>query len=447
MKTNMPEINYVVPAYGPFPFPHSLGQTPGSDGDFTKLRYRQGKQQLSNLEKYKPYDIVVSPRTRQGLYNIVSRFLEVDKLVAYLFFAVLPATSRVALRKELVAARNEIISRQSHSTPSIGDLGAYCEQLVAGKSGGTESFMPVEHQDGSFPYLQDAIEVHYWKLVLRNFSIVSAKANPGSPQAVLLNASLYALGSHEWNVRQDLQRLQRDPSAIVPEDILNGIAARIDFIRDHLDWQGHETANREEWMKIYSNNSKECRYQRISATCSLDYQQIATSRERLNTILWSIFIIFLVLTIPFLLVAFHYAKSETPGIGSHDDPDYWWLIASIILTIMATVLSAVPMVKEHRLSPAYVAAWACLILVLISASGSIYTYTRINKAWSSLLNLGCSFLAACAVLILTQASDVGNKPEENRGNNHNIAGSGQVRQAATNTAYAQGFSTSKLKTT
>lgn len=204
---------------------------------------------------YGTYDKVKAPLTRHCLLKIARLFLHMDKIFAALFRDVLQSHSQSELLDLLGKIRKDISRRQGKNADSssdqenvfLGDLGHYCEDLHHQQAERTQqpnpnndsrprfTFRATHTNDKSlFVYLQDGLEVPYWKLMLDVF--FESRANESLIGGDVLSLSLSACKTAARLMRRQLERVVErldDDEAI--DAILRGIDKRIETLDAFTD--------------------------------------------------------------------------------------------------------------------------------------------------------------------------------------------------------------------
>ena len=148
------------------------------------------------------------------LIDVANRFTYLDRCFA-IYFQLSVSLNRYDSPKErLEEAWAELKSQQSSSTPYIGDLGEFCEDVLRRWDNRDDSNNPFTWEEfrsshyssqDFIQYLQDALELPYWKFILQWFFKYWMNANPNS---VLTTGMMYILCHVRTDCRRWLERIR-----------------------------------------------------------------------------------------------------------------------------------------------------------------------------------------------------------------------------------------------
>lgn len=212
---------------------------------------------LDHQEIYKPYTEVKSARVRAHLVQIARSFTDLDELFAAMFVQVIEASDFSTLGQMLKEIRHEISIRQATESTSkddqdayLGDLGQHCEALlkhygcvasaldVWSSPHDTTNIPEFRNRKGSeeslLEYLQDGLELPYWKVMLDAFS--ASRSRQVTLGGNLVAMSLISMRSKVCGLRCRLQRLLDSlPDQEIVDDILVVIDKRIKLLHSFTD--------------------------------------------------------------------------------------------------------------------------------------------------------------------------------------------------------------------
>lgn len=172
--------------------------------------------------------------------------------MAQLFRAMLPSLSPDFVKHELSCAEASIKeadpgqpssgdTTQAGSLPRstfLGELGHYLESIAQGNSHG---FMTYRIGDQRLEYLQDALELPYWDMIVRIFQATSnSKRASGISQTIMENA---VAGCYQF-IKTNLQHLKElyangDIGEPEPTRILEGVRLRLRVLEKYTSAIDH----------------------------------------------------------------------------------------------------------------------------------------------------------------------------------------------------------------
>lgn len=179
--------------------------------------------------------------TKRKLLKIAKLFQFLDCAFADYFKWVVPALDRDYAEEKLQAVRQDITKRQNRTANEpdsvyLGDLGHFCEEIALTwnnedreRQASPPIFNIITRRDQeAFQYLQDALEVPYWELMLDLFVVCQV-----NQRSYTVNAITRVLHSIALEVRQNLiadlgSKSGEDIKKMGP--VIEGINARLEVI-------------------------------------------------------------------------------------------------------------------------------------------------------------------------------------------------------------------------
>lgn len=357
---------------------------------------------------------------RSCLEQVARLFADLDEFFAAMFVHVVLASDTSKLSEELAVIRREITSRQptdsSHSVQGdsqggiyLGDLGHYCEALLKqsertkDKLAVTTSlleFRPTHSNEQSWiDYLEDGLELPYWKLMLDAFSTSRLK-KPTLGGKVIATA-LISMRSNIVELRCTLQKVLDRVSESGIEAILSVIDKRIKLLQGFTDRVALDKHNRNRKFEtdVKTNDTAEVTTGSSTANQvkqpSIQLHKVSTPTD--FTVQSSpsdplLLVTLVLLTLIAAVVPFTLGFKASNETGTTSDADFWYNISSSIFTIMANFVMIIQLTQGSRLSKQYMYVWIWFILGIVCAIISVAIYPFCNTAWSSIM----SFFATIA---------------------------------------------------
>lgn len=147
-----------------------------------KLTLQQPRAELKESDYYTPPVRISNRAITQKFIKVAQEFSFLDQVFAECFRAFEEAVNHDVVRERLVEIRNDLVRRQ-HQSPDpnnsqagyIGCLGEFCEDFLASweepasnrRTHGYKSGL--KYGNECVIYLQDTLEIPYWKLVIDLF--------------------------------------------------------------------------------------------------------------------------------------------------------------------------------------------------------------------------------------------------------------------------------------
>jgi hypothetical protein len=196
---------------------------------------------------YNGYDIVTNTTARVTLFSIADKCQFLDICMVELFKALLPNLPKGFVEHLLSRARTAIVEsdpsqsstrghppleRQSSRLTYLGELGHHLESICKGES---PDFITHRVGEKRLNYLQDALELPYWHLIVDLFEAASTtKRASGISQTIMENA---VAGCYQF-IKNHLQHIKNiytngDVNEAVPEKIMEGIALRLRVLEQY----------------------------------------------------------------------------------------------------------------------------------------------------------------------------------------------------------------------
>jgi hypothetical protein len=293
-------------------------------------------------------------------------------------------------------------AREGDLSVNVGDLGHFCEQVLqayeAAKPykfpGGPSFHVTCGDVTTKLIYLQDALEVPYWSLMLEQFGLWRANSHGLTGKAIL---SIIYSAKLELKVAVAELRHQAAARGIMEDlaPIVKDIERRIellDGVRDSSVDGLHileDILRRSDFLPDYY----------VTLMPSTAIIPTTTSRTAVASMVAAICL--LVLALPPFAVGFHLAGTKG-GVGSFQDADFWFLIQGNIMSTLGSVLMVVPMLRGSWFSLVYLSVWLMLGGGLVCSIESVAIFTHVHTGWSSAFVLFGSMLSTWAVLIMAQ---------------------------------------------
>ncbi|KAL1600831.1 hypothetical protein SLS60_007219 [Paraconiothyrium brasiliense] len=364
----------------------------------------RNKKNTSKLEVpilYKGYDKVTDTTARVTLFLIAEKCQFLDKCMAELFQALLPSLSinfvghLLGRAKDMIAksdpsqsSTRDIPSLESLSSREIylGELGHHLESICKGEP---QEFMIHRVGEQRLDYLQDALELPYWDLIVDLFESASAtKRASGISQTIMENAvggCYQFIKSHLKHIRN--RYIEGHVDEAIPERILEGIALRLRVLEQYSQAiDPLRPMDDMSFVEIGKNQNK-----------SKTEEPVAGNQGKVLTFS----ILFVVLAVAMVPGMIGFAKATQDGeIGSMSDADYTIVIRDTIMTTLGAVLSIVQMFGSPRKSSAYTMAWVFSGLAISLSVTAVIMYPLANKAYSSLCGFFAQFFSVASLGIL-----------------------------------------------
>lgn len=109
--------------------------------------------------------------------------------------------------------------------------------------------------------------------------------------------------------------------------------------------------------------------------------------------------------------------------GTTEDSNFWNLVQSSIMSVMANVVTVVPHLRKSWLSPVYTLVWFFFLCGLVFSLLAIGLYPVCNPAWSSVSSFLGAIASTASVLVFTQVTS----RDEKNGIHINKGGSGKEK--------------------
>ncbi|KAH7358005.1 hypothetical protein B0T11DRAFT_354651 [Plectosphaerella cucumerina] len=407
---------------GLFPSIISLPQTEAlraRASNRSKLRRRRNRDGSILYAAYAPYATVSDSKTQNMLLRIYDKLHFLDRGFAEYFTSIVEGDA-AHVRTQFQDIRRRFASAQNPNVPTsgpdndvdvnLGDLGHFCEQVLqvyeAAKPykfpGGPIFHVTCGDVTDKLNYLQDALEVPYWDLMLKHFGIWRANSH-----GLMGKAILSIIYSAKLELKVAVAELMQQAAARgIMEDlapIVKGIKRRIellDSVRDSSVDGLHileEILRRSDFLPDY--------YVTLMPSTAI----IPTTTTQTPVVSMVAAICLLVLALPPFAVGFHLAGTKG-GVGSFQDAGFWFLVQGNIMSTLGSVLMVVPMLREPWFSLIYLSVWLMLGGGLVCSIVSVAIFTHVHTGWSSAFVLFGSMMSAWAVLIMAQGE--GSKVQE-----------------------------------
>jgi hypothetical protein len=198
---------------------------------------------------------VTNSTVRTRFSKIAQRFQFLDRGFAEYFQHGLHHTVKGYVKQRLAEIRVVLTKRRISCTNAsnqtsyveLGDLGNFCERVCEQWDGYDEQTTSTSSQafsstnvdtDADLHYLQDALEVHYWRLILNVFLMERGKGNSGNFIGEIV---LSVLNNIRLSVIDEKRRLvdglkgQGNPESGEIDLIIKGIDQRLKILESALD--------------------------------------------------------------------------------------------------------------------------------------------------------------------------------------------------------------------
>lgn len=93
---------------------------------------------------------------------------------------------------------------------------------------------------------------------------------------------------------------------------------------------------------------------------------------------------------------------HTPGTGHTSDADFWNLIQSSVISVLGSLMTLIPLIRDSWFSAAYTVTWVLWGAACACAIIPVGLYQVCNTAYSSAVSYFGSVLSLMAVLATTQ---------------------------------------------
>ncbi|KAL4723596.1 hypothetical protein ACLX1H_009234 [Fusarium chlamydosporum] len=372
----------------------------------SKKKFEDGRspfQSTNCIDLYSPYTVVEDPKIKQVLRHIATHCEFLDTGFAEYFKEVVPffgrdfVTEQLAhIRKAIADSRGQNQSRSDKPTHVyLGDLGQFCEEVCKSWKASEEiPHFSIRHQseEETWRYLQDALEVHYWKHMLYLFSRWQQQTKAWSGEAVSR-----VLQSVEHILRHQIRHLKAlsDKHGVDIKPITDGIEARIVVLESFSS--GRTLQCGEEYdCNCFSHGLRKVEDDHLTQQLDGD-----GNRSTETVTLIALVLIFLIIA---MIPGYKGFSLSMKGnqYGSTSDADYWYLIQSNIMGVLGNLVMVIPLLRRSWFSPAYNYMWLFFGLGLIFATTSVITYTLCNTGWSSMISFFGSVCSVASVLVMTQ---------------------------------------------
>lgn len=408
-------------------------------------KFQQGRIQQSTVYTstcYVPYPVVSDAAIREQLLGAASLLHYIDSALAWYFSTTVVTSNLNFAQTQIQQIRADIQSSQNSRRKSrqesgqngpgeagtsaapedvyIGSLGHYCERVLRNLSdpktrpSQTPEYKSDRHsRSATLHYLQDAMEVPYWKFILGEFSTWYANTSGYTGET-----AYRALLSVKWQLQVKVAHLgaaiKKNPQLSNIAPIIAGIEARIQVLDDCPDEKLGGLADVEGTVLKYALDMDQRQITptnsfSISTKISIGSEcQQSRNLRHLN----AVFVFLIIAFIPFCK-GFSLSMQDPNAAGKTSDPDFWYTLGNNIMWTLASVTMILSIKRLPLLSEAYTSMWMFLITGFICAVASVALYPFVNPGWSSLLTFLASVTSTAAVVVIAQGEPHGNQGAKN----------------------------------
>ncbi|KAM0331521.1 hypothetical protein ACHAQA_003198 [Verticillium albo-atrum] len=359
---------------------------------------------------YIPYPTITDPDAKIILLLIGGLLKCLDRTLAG-FFASIVAANPTWVGEQLEDIRSRAAKRQpasgqpganyfgQGSVENVGDLGRFFEEVFHAHNMGKDARdLKFNVTRGTatetLQYLQDAHEVPYWDLILRNFGIRCANSMDPHSEDIL---------QHLCRARLELKFLvtqlkDREEAGNCGDDstpIVEGIQERIAILDDISDYKMEGLRRLEDHLrKLAGLLGRPDRPDGFEALGPETSSNIAV----INTVALVFFLAF-----AFVFFSLGFAKAyKKGGVGSFNDADFYFLVQNNVMWMLGSFMTIVTLRRESFFSLAYKSVWLILTTGLVCAILSMPIYEQVHTGWTSMLGFLSSMASAAAVLVVLQ---------------------------------------------
>lgn len=392
---------------------------------------------------YKPYAKVKSTKVRNSLVKIARLCLQLDRIFAALFVHILQARGRDEVSEHLGQIRRESrgkntkdsLSESCGSKVYLGDLGHFCEALhehhetkgtlsAERKATGVPEFN-VTHgtKDTFLQYLQDGLEVPYWKMMLDFFSAFRANETTLGSDAVALAITSMRAEVYKARLQLDAALTTVTKSEDIG-DIVQGIEKRITILSSFTDRLVADPDGEEEddeptentGSQLVRRSTARIREKQACTTASeQDQGKLNASPEtkgsslrkpgaraqtQINSVLAALSLVAIVAGMVPFVEGFCIAR-DSSELGTKQDADYWLNISNGLMVILSNFAMVLPLWKSSWAFKTHIITALWVVSGIACAIASVAIYVDYNTAWSSLLAFFATIAGFGATLSIT----------------------------------------------
>lgn len=318
----------------------------------------------------------------------------------------------------------------------LGDLGHFCDATTEYRrthDGSARTGMAdraprfhVTHgtKDTLLQYLQDGLEVPYWKMMLEFFSTFRVNETTLGSDAVAL--AIISIRSEVYKARRQLDATVM--ASTKSEDIdglTRGIDKRIAVLSSFTDSLVNDTDEEDEPTEaiepqLVRRSTARIREEEASTTASEQDQgksdtspeaQTPTLRKptapastQLNSILAALSLVAIIAGMVPFVEGFRIAR-DSSELGKKQDADYWFNICSGLTVIFSNIAMVLPLWKGSWAIKTHIITALWVITSVACAVASMAIYVDQNTAWSSLLAFFATVAGFGATLSITMTEE------------------------------------------
>ncbi|KAI1428999.1 hypothetical protein F5Y12DRAFT_587293 [Xylaria sp. FL1777] len=364
---------------------------------------RSTKGAIPNTPRFHPYVGIKDRKVRVQLTKIAADIEYLDRGFAEYFQTAGYSDDRKAVSKLLDHARESVQRRKPSSCSYTGELGKFCESVLATWECTSETTEWVEYRprlrsdQDKIEYLQDALEIPYWEFMIKSFM----DWRHSHPNYMSANGILYALTHATVVCRRKIRKINEGVPNLDPKDqaavqvVIEGIEQRLELLDSVLFGT---TIDLEDLNDDLINEPPT----RSETGLTLDRELIINKSSETSTLIGLVFG-FLILSTTFFCKGFAISWAENKT-GSFADADFWYLCQSNVMFVLGSLETAMPLLKHHSLERTRTIFWLSFAVGVITAITSIAIYTYVNTCYSALVAFLGSIASAGSLLVLTQAT-------------------------------------------
>ncbi|KAI0012691.1 hypothetical protein F4779DRAFT_567599 [Xylariaceae sp. FL0662B] len=381
--------------------------------DEKRETYRAGlgpQTTQTNASRYHPHVTIKSRHIRGRLVQIAKDFVYLDRGFADYFQAARRSVDREYVVKFLQQAREDIEKQQPSTSAYVGDLGEFCEAVVSTwewpeEDSNWSEFRARLRLDGDYiHYLQDALELPYWRFMINEF--LDWKAS--NPKHLGADGILYVLKHVATTCRRRVRNLRMEVERMDSEDrdaveiVIRGIEERVNLLESALignfsglDDFDDDTPSRPKGVKVSEVFPGQLARQRTSTI-------VSKSQKEIVTLIGLVFGFLMLAIIPgYKGFAISWKNEEA---GSIHDADFWYLCQSNVMSVLGSLVTAMPLLRRYGYERAHLIFWLFFTAAVLLALLSVILYPYCNTGWSALVAFLSSVASASSTLALTLAT-------------------------------------------
>ncbi|KAI1347038.1 hypothetical protein F5Y01DRAFT_319115 [Xylaria sp. FL0043] len=386
------------------------------------LAARTNKATTPKPARFRQYVVVRDRKLRVRLIRIAGYLEYLDRGFAEYFQAAGYSDDRAAVRKLLDHARQTIQSEKPSSSSYTGELGKFCESVLAAWKCTSETTEWVEYRprirndEDKMQYLQDALEIPYWDFMIKSFM----DWRHSHPNHVGANGMLYVLSHISATCRRNIRRINKEMSKLDQEDqtavraVIEGIEQRLKLLDSVLYGTTIDLDDLDDDLTSERLNRRE--------TEESSAEEDSSNNSSETSMLIGLVFGFLILSTSFFSKGFAISWADNKT-GSFGDADFWYLCQSNVMFVLGSLATAMPLLKHKVFGRTRTIFWLLFAIGVVTVIASIAIYVYFNTCYSALVAYLGSISSAGSLLALTQATT-----QESHGKANVQGGKSKVRR-------------------